>query len=80
MKEKIYNIIKLLVIGISSTITMVISITAFILTQSNYRMISFIPEEFELILLGIIATISLFITAVLLLLLNENAHNFKAKP
>ena len=48
---KIYNIIELLTIGITLIFTMVISLGSFILMYSNHRMISFIPEEFELILL-----------------------------
>ena len=77
MKKK--KIIELLTIGITLIFTMVISLGSFILTQSNHRIISFIPEEFELILLGILAIISLFVTAGLLILLNERIIAIRKK-
>lgn len=71
MKDKIYNIIELLIIKIALIVTIIISLTAFYLILSNHKLIGFIPKALELFLLNVILIISLFTTAGLILLLNE---------
>lgn len=71
MKDKIYNIIELLIIRIALIFAIIISLTAFFFILSNHKLINFIPKEIELFLLNVILIISLFTTAGLILLLNE---------
>ena len=79
MKEKIHNIIDLLIIRIALIFAIIISLTAFYLILSNHRLMGFIPKALELFLLNVILIISLFVTAVSHIALNERTIEFRKK-
>lgn len=70
-EEKIHHIIELLIIISTLIFAIIISLTAFYLILSNHKLINFMPKALELFLLNVILIISLFVTAGLILLLNE---------